>query len=101
MPTEIERLSAIKMALMQTTNSQGWFYMKQIAKNVVDNAKDKILDGKSAAEREEAALKATALRDGFAALFTAIEGAVNFDADDSQEADWFADLSFDTNEVEQ
>ena len=85
--SDTQRLLQIKAALVAMSATQGWTYVRQIADNVVNHAKDSILDGKTAAEREEAALKATALRNGFRDLFNAIDAAKQFG---DSENDWLS-----------
>jgi hypothetical protein len=97
MPTELERISAIRIALAPIVGTPGWFYVKKIADNVVDAAKDSILDAETPEEREELALKATALKKGFAELFKGIESLTSFE-EREEDDDWYANLNFEAEQ---
>src|ERR1035437_3072119 len=89
--TEIDRLVAVRAALMQTTNTVGWTYIKQMSKNIVDKFTQEALDEEDPTKGESKRLKAKALQAGFNDLFNAIETAQTFSTDGEQ--GWFDDLN--------
>jgi len=83
---EITRQMGIKAALVSTTNTQGWQYVKQLADRVVKNAVQEALDEEQPSVGESKRLKAKALQKGFAELFQQIETVKQYNpsiADDS------------------
>jgi len=91
MTHEISRLMAIKAALITTTNTQGWQYIRQIADNVVKSAIQAAIDEDDPIKGETLRRKAKALKDGLSDLFNAIETSKQFGTE--QEPEWFAQLS--------
>jgi len=82
MPTtnpEIARLMSIKAALVVTTNTQGWEFIKQIADNIVTKTINEALDEEERDKGESKRLKAAALRKGFAELWGAIDATKQFE----------------------
>jgi len=75
---EISRLMAVKNAMVQTTNTPGWNYIKQLADNIVKKTVDEALDEEDSNKGESKRLKASALKKGFAELFAAIEATKAF-----------------------
>jgi len=90
----IERLTAVKAALVVTTNTPGWQYMKQIAANVVDACVQAAIDEEDSNKGEVLRRKAKAMQDGFRDYFNTIESTKQFDA--QPQSDWFASLSFES-----
>ena len=84
--TEQSRVMAIKAALVTTTNTQGWNYIKQLANNIVQKTVQESLDEEDRDKGESKRLKAKALQKGFAELFNAIETTKAFDAESSDDA---------------
>ena|SRR5579862_2330927 len=97
--SEAQRLQAVKIALVQTTGTQGWSYVRQIAENVCNRMAAQAIDEEDSAKGEILRLKAQALKNGFRDVFSVIEGAKAFDPDTSED-EWFQDLSYESNEVE-
>lgn len=89
--SETERLLVIRAALLQTTNTMGWTYVKQMAENIVKQSTQAALDEENPALGESKRLKAKALQAGFKDFFSVIETAKSFGTDD--EPDWFAELN--------
>jgi hypothetical protein len=71
------RVMAIKAAMIATTGTPGWLYIKQLADNIVTKTVNEALDEEDPAKGESKRLKASALRKGFAELFAAIEATKN------------------------
>jgi hypothetical protein len=76
---EQSRLMAIKAAMVQTTNTQGWNYIKQLADNIVKKTTDEALDEEDSTKRDAKVLKASALKKGFTELFNAIDSTKALD----------------------
>lgn len=91
MPTETERLLAVRAALMQTTNTLGWAYVKQMADNIVKQTTQAALDEDNPAIAESKRVKAKAMQVGFRDFFAAIETTKAFGTD--EQPDWFASLN--------
>lgn len=91
MVTETERLLAVRAALMQTTHTLGWEYVKQMADNIVKAFTQAALDEENPTLGESKRLKAKALQAGFRDFFSTIEAAKSFGTDD--EPDWFGKLN--------
>ena len=89
--TETERLLATRAALMQTTNTIGWGYVKQLADRIVRMATQIALDEENPILGESKRLKAKALQAGFNDFFTTIEASKSFGTDD--EPEWFSKLN--------
>lgn len=79
---DIARTLAIKNALIQTTSTPGFGFMKQIAQNVVAQAVQDALDAEDGTG-EQKRLKAKALQKGFEDLFNVIENTKAFEAPDT------------------
>lgn len=90
---EVARLLAIKSALISTTNTVGWKYIRQIADNVVKNAVQAAIDADDPKAGESLRQKAKALQEGLRDLFNTIETSKQFGTE--QEPEWFSQLSFD------
>jgi hypothetical protein len=88
---EVARVMAIKAALVVTTNTQGWAYIKTIADNIVQKTIDEALEEEDSAKRDGKTLKAAALRKGFAELFSAVNSTMQF-AEQSDETDGLGEL---------
>lgn len=89
--TETDRLLAIRAALMQTTNTVGWAYVKQMADNIVRQSTQAALDEENPSLGESKRLKAKSLQSGFKEFFSVIETTKTIGTDN--EPDWFAELS--------
>lgn len=76
---ELNRMSAVKVAVMATTRTPGWQYVKQIANNIVTKVIQDALDEPDRELGESKRLKASALQRGFADLFNGLEQTMNFD----------------------
>lgn len=87
--SERGRLLAIKQALLVTSATPGWFYLKQIAGNITAQMATEALDAKKE-DRDDAIAKARASKEIFQKLFTVIETTMTFGTDD--EPSWFSDL---------
>ena len=91
MIAEKDRLLAIRAALMQTTNTLGWAYVKQMADNIVKQETQRALDEENPILGESKRLKAKALQAGFNDFFSTIETSKSFGTD--EEPDWFSSLN--------
>ena len=89
--SETDRLLAVKAALMQTTNTHGWAYCKQIADRIVQKYTQEALDEENPVIGESKRLKAKALQAGFNDYFSTIETAKSFGTD--SEPEWFEKLN--------
>jgi hypothetical protein len=89
---EVQRIMAVKSALVTMTGSPGWPYFKQIAMNVVDVAVSEALDEENPDKGEAKRLKAKALKKGFNDLFNAVEITSNFAVADETQDDGLGDL---------
>lgn len=78
---EQARLMAVKAGIVQTTNTPGWHYIKQLADNIVTKTINEALDEDDPIKRDSKTVKAAALRKGFAELFSAVDAtkALNFE----------------------
>lgn len=88
---ETERLMVVRAALMQTTNTPGWNYVKQMAENIVKLSTQEALDEEDPVKGESKRLKAKAMQKGFEQFFSTVETAKAFGTDD--EPEWFAQLN--------
>ena len=81
--TEQARLMSVKAALIGTTNTPGFVYLRQLADNIVTKTIGEALDEEDPIKRDAKTLKAAALRKGFAELFAAVDAtkALNFEPD--------------------
>jgi hypothetical protein len=73
------RILAVRAALLQTTATVGWGFIKQMADNVVAQATQACLEEDDRELGESKRLQAKALRDGFKKLFDGIEATKNID----------------------
>jgi hypothetical protein len=92
---EITRVMAVKAAMVQTTNTLGWNYIKQLADNIVKKTIDEALEEEDSLKGESKRLKAAALKKGFSELFNAIETAKTFSVQ-SEEEEGFGSLDYET-----
>jgi hypothetical protein len=95
---DVSRLMAVKAALVGTTNTAGWQYVKQIAANVVKQAVQAAIDENDEVQGAILRRKAKAAQDVFRELFNAIEVSKQFGTD--QEPEWFEQLSFEETEIQ-
>lgn len=79
--TEQARLMAVKSALVGTTNTPGFQYIKQLAENIVTKTMNEAFEEDDREKRDSKVLKAAALKKGFAELFSAVDAtkALNFE----------------------
>lgn len=77
--SETSRLLAIKAAMISTTATLGFVYIKQISENIVEKAVTDALDEEDREKRDTKTLKAAALRRGFADLWSAVENTKAID----------------------
>jgi hypothetical protein len=89
--SETERLLALKAALMQTTNTVGWVYVKQMADKIVKQSTQAALDEDNPILAESKRQKAKAMQAGFRDFFSVIETSKSFGTE--SEPDWFSELS--------
>jgi hypothetical protein len=90
-PKEVARITAIRAALVQTTATAGWAYIKQMSENVVAKAIQDALDAED--ETGEAKrFKASSLQKGFRDLFNAIEVTKSFNPDQKSDDSGLGDL---------
>lgn len=82
---EVDRVMAIKSALVSMTATQGWRYFKQIADNVVQRAVQNAIDEDDASRGEILRRKAKAMQDGLRDLFNAVEVTKGFVAPEDDE----------------
>ena len=75
---EISRQTAIKAAIVSTTNTAGWRYIKEVADKLVAEAIQGALDEEDSALGESKRLKAKALQKGFADLFQSITSIAQY-----------------------
>lgn len=76
---EIARLATVKAQLLATTHTVGWGYIKKIAANVVERSIQDALDEVNPTMGELKRVKAKAMQQGLADLFSAIEAGMAFD----------------------
>jgi hypothetical protein len=88
--SETDRLLVVRAALMQTTGTPGWLYVKGLAENIVKMSTQAALDEEDPIKGESKRLKAKAMQSGFNDFFSTIETAKAFGTD--EEPDWFAKL---------
>lgn len=89
--SETARIMAIKAAMVVTTNTQGWTYIRQMADNIVKKTIDEALDEENPVTRDSKTLKASALRKGFAELFAAVDATKQFE-EQSDDSDGLGEL---------
>lgn len=89
--SETERLLAVRAALVQTTNTVGWQYVKQMAANIVTQSTQAALDEEDRELGESKRLKAKAMQSGFRDFFNLIETGKTLGTD--AEPDWFSELN--------
>lgn len=84
---EVARQMVQRAALIATTNTPGWSYVRQLADKLVADATQEALDAEDPIKGESKRLKAAALKKGFNELFNSIESykqyTSNVEADDS------------------
>lgn len=90
-----QRIAAVRAALLQTTATVGWGYIKDMAKNLELRTMEEALDEEDPTLGESKRLKASALRKGFRELFDAIETTKGIDLENDD-----AGLGEITNEQE-
>lgn len=90
---DVGRLMAVKAALVVTTNTPGWRYVKQIADNVVKAAVEAAISEDDDTKAVPLRRKAKVAREIFNDLFNAIDTSKQFGTND--EPEWFANLQFD------
>lgn len=73
------RIAAVRAALLQTTATVGWGYVKSLANSVVQQTVQAALDEENPVLGEAKRLKASAIQKGFKELFTAIETTKGID----------------------
>jgi hypothetical protein len=83
---EQARILAIRAALVSTTATTGWRYVRQMADNVVARSTQEALDEEDPIKGESKRLKAKALQKGFQDLFNAIETTKAIDLRESDSA---------------
>ena len=76
---EESRAIVVRAALIQTTGTSGWQYVKQMSNKVVQNAVQEALDEEDPTKGESKRLKAKALQKGFTDLFASIEAVKAYD----------------------
>ncbi len=92
---DVSRITAIKAALIATTNTPGWSFVKQMANNIVQNTVQEALDEEDPVKGEAKRLKASALQRGFADLFKALEVTKAFDETQVEDDNILGDLETD------
>jgi hypothetical protein len=70
---ETARILAVKGAIQATMATAGWTYIKEMCDNAVAIAINAALDETDKEKRDFLTIKASAMRDGFKNVFTAIE----------------------------
>ena len=95
---EHNRLIVVKAALISTTNTPGWGYIKQLANNVVQKSVQEALDEEDPQKGESKRLKAKAMQKGFSELFNAVEATKGFDLEATDDAG-FGELEINTREA--
>jgi hypothetical protein len=95
---EEARLMSIKAALTNTTNTEGWGYIKQMADNVVKRAVQDALDEENRDLGEAKRFKAKALQKGFADLFNAIDVTKSLTSPQN-DSDPFAEVEFQQSDI--
>ena len=71
--------AAIKAALLQTTGTMGWKYVKQIFNAAVQKAAQAALDEDDPVKGEAKRLRASGMQKGIAEIFQTIESFKNWD----------------------
>lgn len=88
--SEHDRLMAVKVAMMETTNTRGWAYIKKIADNIVQTSLLHSLNVADDTESEQYRIKARVAREIFGQLFTVVDSSLSFGTE--TEPDWFSEL---------
>lgn len=99
MPQTEDQILAIKAALMNTTHTHGWAYVKQFANNLVQNTTQEALDEEDPTKRNDKVLKASALQKGFKELFQLLEEFKRYNPQTNQDDDGMGDLQFEQETV--
>jgi hypothetical protein len=81
----IDQDLAIRAALMQTTGTLGWQYVKDVAQGILTSATQAALDEDNPTLGESKRVKAKALQSGFSELFRVIENKKNAIADEQDD----------------
>lgn len=77
---EISRITAVRGAVVGTTNTPGWTYIKQFAEKITAQAVQEALDEDDATKRDGKVIKAAAMQKAYSRLFNAVEQVVAFDS---------------------
>lgn len=77
--SDTARLLAVKAALVSTTATLGFVYVKQMAENLVQRSVEEALEEDDREKRDSKILRAAALKRGFADLWNAVESAKAID----------------------
>jgi hypothetical protein len=93
--TELSRQMAIKAAVVGTTNTPGWNYIKEIADKLVAAAVQEALDEENPQLGESKRLKAKAMQKGFGDLFVYIANIAQYDPTVPAENDAIEQEAFD------
>ncbi len=88
-----DRLLAVKVALVETSRTQGWSYIKKIADNIVQTSLQHSLNVEDETESERFRIETRVARKVFGQLFGVIETTLDFGTE--SEPDWFSELGSD------
>lgn len=98
--SEVSRQLAVTAAIVGTTNTIGWQYIKELADKVVSTAVQDSLDEEDSTLGESKRLKAKALQKGFNQLFTYLDSLKTYNPEVEDDND-FAALDIELNTVTQ
>lgn len=87
---ERDRLMAVKVALVETSRTRGWAYIKQITNNIVFSNLQHSLAVEDEEESNQYRIKARVAREIFSQLFAVIDTSMNFGTE--SEPEWFSQL---------
>lgn len=100
MPIDPERFATVRAALMQTTNTAGWAYIKQMTVEIRAKAMDAAIEEDNPIIGESKRQRAKALVSGFNDLFAEIAKIIS-SSDTDDEPDPLTDLDpFGNKELE-
>lgn len=89
--SEAQQQLAIRGALRLTTSTAGWRYIQKIRDAVIAAAKEAAIDEEDKDKRDYLVIKAKALKDGLAEIFSIIENSKQYSPEEA-EPDWFSHL---------
>jgi hypothetical protein len=90
---EHDRSMAVKVALVETSRTRGWPYIKKIAENIIQTSLQHSLNVEDETESERFRIETRVARKVFGQLFGVIDTTLDFGTE--SEPDWFSELGSD------